>query len=865
MTRKILLLFFLFTCTLFSYSEEPAVEEAYVFIRVNNKFGDPFFMVYIEKEGEKIYVPLKAFLSFSEINTLEINEEERLVLGSVLTKGHLDHIKEEQFLRSYEKEDYFTKDEDIFVELQSLKGVLNLRDLYWDETRSFLDIHLNYLLYFEVRELQEEFKSNLLSDKKAEEKIIIPERKIFSPGVLRLEYFLSDFDDRDNQTLTALYNTQLLYGDFSLQTRLHPETKLNHISLKYRDKIKDKIIILGDSTLEKDSSVKVEDSTIRGLTITSNEVYTEVDSGKISISGQVPNGTTVELYQTGILIDLQIVTTSNEYNFEDIILFWNDKFTLKFYYPNGRMEIRDLNIYDDFEIQGKGKNDYRIQLGESSNSLTLSTKYLYGITENITAGIGYLKAGYEEIGEDLLTETSLDADNEYNIAEGTLILRSRLSKNPALLKLSWLHDIDDGSDATFKGKLKKQLWFLNTEFYYDDYSDELSLVREEDKRYGVILGSNFPKFSYSLEYEIREFLDTEEEIYRLNTRHYLNKNTRLELNGSYTKPEDREKEYNILLSLDYSGFNSINLNLLVQNTYSNGEWEDEEYAVRVSNKSRASGKGDLDYSLEASYSDEEWKFTAYLTYYLRDWLSFPARFTEEDQEVGIAAEKTIILSKLFEKNGNPEPYESWIEGKVFKDDNGNGKMDPGETPFEGVDILAEGSVATTQKDGSYYIDGIQGNRPVEIAPTGKSIDPLLKFSEEKYTLIPISATGHTVNIPLLPVTLITGDITFNSETISKAPNSTALQQVKIYVKDGDEIIASNTAEYDGFFIVEDILPGEYTVEAKYLGGEEYEIKTHFYQLKVENEESGNFYEGFNFELIDSKEHKKSKINKPSNL
>ncbi len=575
MMKKLLLLFFLFACTLYSFSKEPDIEEGYIFIRVNEKFGDPFFRVYMEKEGKKVYIPIKAFLEFSEINTLQLDEESKVISGSVLVKNDFDQVKEEGFSRSYEMERYLVKDNDVFIEIQSLKDVLNLKDLYWDETRSYLSVQLNYLLPFEVREFQEELQSELLSKEEVAGKIITPERKLFSPGVLRLEYFLSDFEDRDNQQFNVLYNTQLLYGDFYIQSELHPDQDLNQISLKYRDVIKDKVIILGDTTLEKDSSLNLDDNNIRGFSITSNEVYSEVDSGKINIRGPVVNGTTVELYQGGTLIDLQIVRTSNEYNFEDINLFSvNDGFTLKFYYPNGKIEEREVNAYTDFELQEKGGSDYRVQVGESSNSVAGSVKYLYGLTDNITAGIGYLKAEHSEIEDDVLLDSDFEPDDEFNIAEGSLIMRSKVSKNPALLKLNWLHDIDDSGDATFRSKINKQLWFLNTELYYDDYSDEVSLVREEERKYGAIFRGQLDKFSYSLGYETREELSGDEDEYSINTRYYPNNNTRIVFNHTYTQfeDEDEEDEYEIELGISYSGFESINLTLSAESTYSDGEW-----------------------------------------------------------------------------------------------------------------------------------------------------------------------------------------------------------------------------------------------------------------------------------------------------
>lgn len=855
--KKSLFLFFLLICTLFFFrnsaaEEDLTVEESFIFIRVNNTFGDPFFRVYMTSDGKKIYIPLRSLIEFTGIQTLEVDTADKTVSGSVITLDSFDNLTEEKFLRSYAGTRYIERDEDIFVDIQNLKSVMKLKDLFWDENRSYLVVELDYLLPFQVKDINEQKKYNLNSNLESEkEKVIQPERKIFSPGVLRLEYFLSDFEDRGTQNFSALYNNQLLYGDFSIQSSFYPETELDLITLKYRDKLDGKLILLGDTSLEKNNALSLKDSNVRGFNIINDGIYTEVDSRKVTIKGPVVNGTTVELYQSDILIGLQVVTTSNEYSFEDITLFgYSDDFVLKFYYPNGRIEERSINTISDYDIQEKGKSDYSIQFGESDNSLAGSAKYLYGITDNITLGASYLKANSQDIEIDDIEES-----NEFNIAEGILIMRSRAQKNPTLYKFNWLADLDDTGEGTFRAKINKQLWFLDTELFYDEYSDEVTLIEESERRYGGLISTGLGRFSYNLGYEMREDLDGDERRYTFDTRYFPNDTTRLLLNNTYRDLENEEDEYRVRFSTSYSGFKSFNINLRANGTYSDGEWGDEEYSIGIAKKYREFKKNDLDYSAEVKYSSEEWQFTLYFSYYFTDWLSVPARFTQDDQEVGIAVEKTFILSRLFKESGNPEPEEAWLEGFVFRDDNGNNTKDPGEEYFEGIEVIVGPEKTFTDKNGYYYIDGVEGNFVQEVKPGYQSVDPLLRFTQEKYKIRPIPATGHRLDIPLVPIFAIIGDIELGNTDLPASKRARIFQQTKIYIKNGDEIISSNTAESDGFFIIENIIPGKYTVEAKYLGDEDLYIENNSYDLQIQAGETGDYYEDFNFKLLENVDKK----------
>jgi len=854
--KKNIFLIFIFLCVIVYAADSPTkddtVEENFIFIRINGVFSDPFFRVYSTEDGKKVYVPLNSFIEFTGIKTLEVDTVNKNVTGTVATLNQFKQIKEEKFFTTYSNSRYLEKEEEIFVEIQSLKKVLNLKNLFWDENRSFLAVDLGYLLPFEVKDIQEKKRYDLDSvdgTVKIEDKIITPEKKLFSPGVLRLEYFLSDFEDRGTQNFSALYNNQLLYGEFNVQTTLYPETKLNLITLKYRDKLEDKVITFGDVSLEKNNVLSVKENFIRGFNITDNGFYTEIESGKLTIRGPVANGTTVELYQNDILLALQVVTTSNEYVFEDISIFgFEENFMLKFYYPNGRIEERDITVMNDNDIQDKGESDYSIQLGESDNSIAASAKYLYGVSDNITLGTRYLKANSTDI-EDL---EGNEESNEFNIAEGILILRTRAKKNPTLYRLNWLADLDNNGDGTFRSRINKRLWKFDTELYYDEYSDELTEVERNEREYGALISHQLGNFAYTLGYEVSEFLDGDETTYSLDTRYYLNDSTRLQLNNMYREFEREDNEYEGRFSIAYSGFEKFNTIFRSQGIYKNGEWSDEFYSIGIAKRNREFRKNDVDYSAEVSYSDEEWKFTIYFTYYLTDWLSFPTRFTNDDQEAGVAVEKTFILSRLFKESSNPEPNEAWVEGFVYRDENLNNIKDPEEEAYEGIDISVGGLTATTNKDGYYYVDALPSNYVYDVTPAYKTVDPLLRFTQDQYKVKPIPATGQRLDFTLSPIIAIFGDVELTNKDFSPQKKARAFQQVKIYIIRGGEIVSSNTAESDGFFTVEDIIPGKYKVEAKYLGEEELEIEKVSYELDVKKSESGDFYEGFDFKLVPKK-------------
>jgi hypothetical protein len=55
-------------------------------------------------------------------------------------------------------------------------------------------------------------------------------------------------------------------------------------------------------------------------------------------------------------------------------------------------------------------------------------------------------------------------------------------------------------------------------------------------------------------------------------------------------------------------------------------------------------------------------------------------------------------------------------------------------------------------------------------------------------------------------------------------------------------------EYDGFYVVQDLQPGEYSLKINYLGNETVTLEKDVIEVVVSSGETGDFYEGMHFKV-----------------
>jgi len=213
-------------------------------------------------------------------------------------------------------------------------------------------------------------------------------------------------------------------------------------------------------------------------------------------------------------------------------------------------------------------------------------------------------------------------------------------------------------------------------------------------------------------------------------------------------------------------------------------------------------------------------------------------------------EKTIILEKPLANNSNPYPSRSWMEGRVFMDDNNNGKYDDGEKLLEGVVVTVGRKEAVTGVDGVYFIDNISSYEVKDFEVNIETLDPMLEAANEKKYIKLYPATGGNMDIPIQTISVIMGDLQFNDETVDGVKRFPIVSQLYIQLKTLDgKVVMENRVEPEGFYMLEKVLPGEYILEMDYRGEGKLNFEEKAKKLSVKLDKYGSYYEDYNFKVI----------------
>lgn len=865
----IFFLVLIFSLTSFASAIEEDLWEEIIFLRVNRRFGDTFFPVYFGGDGREVYVEINEVLDILEEDSLIYDADKGSIEGELTYRNSHNREQLDRSLFKINLDEINTTiiDEKVYVEAEVLSSLLPLEYVFWDRDKYMLDIGTRFVLPIEAREIQERNRNNLLngsSTKDEDIEILRSEKKLFTPGVVQVKYYSSDFSDRDaKDTLELNYYNQFLYGDFTYQGNVAPDLEKKYVELKYNEFVGNKALIIGDRSLQRESYFTTSSKGFQGISIMDSDIVIEENANTATIEGQVLNGTTVELYQRNTMIDFQEVRTSNTFTFEDITLIgFSEEYILKFYYPDGSYEEKVVILMKDRDLQNKGESDYRIQVGSLDDELAFSTHYLYGVTDNLTLGGGLFRSRSSEnyVNNEQITFENIEAD---------MIYRGRGGRNPAIYSLKLFTDlngIDDktlenekSSNITYKGNIAKKFYNYDLQLDYEEYSNVVAQGRNSFRKYGVNIANNKNNLSHSIDLERNEEFRGNKDRLTLNLRYSFSNNLRVTWNNTY-EVEDREIKRDKIITrfdINYSGFSAVNLGVKVGAEFTDTDTT-ESFEVNVRKRNRNSGRGNLDYSLSTGLQNEEWYFRGSIKYYFTDWLSTPTTISDSDIEVGLEIDKTINLARPTNRSSNPSPDTAWIEGVLFIDENGNGKLDKGEEILSDVQVIRGLKNGITDENGYFYLDGIPSNDIYEFRINSSSIDPMLKPITEQYNLLLSPSSGYRLEVPLLPVSAIMGDIYLKDlDHLSERERANVLQRVKVFLRDENGIVQEDFSEMDGFFLLEDVLPGKYYLEIAYLGNGEYDVDNSIYSIDISIEEAGEFYEGYEFFInpkIESEEY-----------
>lgn len=187
-----------------------------------------------------------------------------------------------------------------------------------------------------------------------------------------------------------------------------------------------------------------------------------------------------------------------------------------------------------------------------------------------------------------------------------------------------------------------------------------------------------------------------------------------------------------------------------------------------------------------------------------------------------------------------------VSARAFVDTNGNGIMDAGEQPVKNVGFLVNSSNHSVRTDdaGVAYVGHLLSNRSTNIAVNPATIeDPQLVPLLKGMRVIPRPGNVTQIDFPLVQTGEIDGTVYLTNNGRKRGVGNVLLELVD---KNG-KVVAETRSGSDGFFVVVEVIPGEYSLRV----GEEQlkELKLRYSgSRKVTMSPKGTFVNGQDFLL-----------------
>lgn len=814
-------------------------EEAYIELEMKGQKNE-FYRVLIDEETEKMYIGVGEFIDFARMDEVKFDKKRMRVKGKLDAEREID-IK-------IPKESSIETEDDIFIELDEFKRYFFIPESNWDNERYILNLYPEFKTSKESQDELNNQRSLLAMAKKEREleakgDYIKKEKSLLSPGILKLSYTNSDIENNE-YAVDIDYGTELLYGEFQISQKVYPESNLEYIRLQYREIFNNYYLTFGDFYLESDSIFDSERS-MRGASFSKNEYYGIRIDNRTVIEGEAYNANLVELYRNGSLDDFQMVT-GDRFRFDVINLSSTDRYTLKIYYRDGREETKEIYVLGNQNILNKGESDFVVQLGEGKDDKKNQYlgKFKYGLTKDLTVVTGVS-----------LLENKLE--NKYEVLEGGVAYRFGLDEYPTLISGTFLEEFNS-KELSFKGTGEQKLPYnTNLTMRYEKYRDKTAKRLKKDYSYNIDLSKEFRKLSGSVGYFKNSYeADDLHQIY-LSLDYTLSRSVRMSLTSEYYKystpnTEPREVQgYGTQGKITYSGMDGIVAVLEGRVNYEESEMTEDEIKFGIAKSPTDKGFfKDVDAAFEVGHSKDKGTFFEVRFTYIFDgdiYIEFPDIRREDDKtRVGGRIEKSFYLGNPLLKINNNNVIDGWVEGKVFVDENSNGIMDENEDIYEGAEVIASGGTSSVKKNGKYIIGNIS-NKDIHMVEVNKeTIDPMLIQGKEQIKFKGAISSGVKVDIPLVPVSMITG-VVGNGEGTDEREYNSMLAGLNVILKKGDEEIGRTQPEIDGYYFFENILPGEYVVELlstskRYKGS----FDRQRIEIGVKAGREGEYYEDNNF-------------------
>ena len=151
-----------------------------------------------------------------------------------------------------------------------------------------------------------------------------------------------------------------------------------------------------------------------------------------------------------------------------------------------------------------------------------------------------------------------------------------------------------------------------------------------------------------------------------------------------------------------------------------------------------------------------------------------------------------------------------VVARAFRDTNGDGRFDDGDTALPGVDFSTGSQHATTGSDGTAFLGGVgDGNRTGVVIDAASLPDITLAPASEGVEVLPRPGRIHVADFPVVELSDVEGTAYFGGAD-SGAGHAVSGLVLRVFDRDGKQVAHART-EADGYFLFEQLRPGDYEI------------------------------------------------------
>ncbi len=744
---------------------------------------------------QDIVIPAKARISLTELPEI------------------LDQVGDDNPIRV----DYFFDEEDLYIKADLLKKWFNI-DNEFDIDYGIITLLPSEPLPFQEKRLREKRRQVWLEQKDIKQ-VELP-RFIQEYSLLK-KYPMADISlsagyskDEISSSYSALIASDI--APLNVQARISGDNAdpLKAFKIKASRDFDDEYLTrleLGNVNTNSRGLLKSAAKETPSVRATNKPKTKAQKFDSLNIEGTAKEGWEVELYKNNTLLAFKDINEEQYYNFKEVdIEYGENNIRVVKYGPQGQIEEEEQTYFVDSNLLAIDQFYYEASANE--NQIILEGEYGFSSSTSLYGGTAFqndalfayagLTNTYGQFISNLDLLFNLSAEQAH--AKYTLLTRwedialrfaQDLYHNNEYNRLSRTRLSATGSVKLFEKN-------VSCNFY-----GELKLDTESNIDYQIKNRLSANLFGMNFNNELNLYNNDLDGILSLRKR-YGSDALKLDLNYSVL-PEANLKNAN----LNWRHYFSSTLNSSV----------DLNYDMNLNQLDLGSS---LNYKNENFITGLSFNLDTKGEYSVMASLSFSLYHNDVSNELNITSD-SVASTGL-------------IVASAFIDENYNGIKDDNEEYAPEVSYSRGGAVYNSGKSGIATINAGTGEIDLKLDNT-TTPDPYIIAMDNKVKTETRSGTITHLNYPLVCTSELDGEVILNEDK--------AIGGIKLYLvnKEGERI-KSTIAEYDGYFTMSELLPGEYfltadTKDLEYMNAEIVE------NVKVDITEGCESYDGFEVHLI----------------